>query len=227
MISGYLATETDKGVILGGTVLAVHVFNTSTDKEMNLIRVREREKMKREGLSYLHKESNHVSEIQSLNLDILSPAIATLVVAASSAIVPPPPARTARLHQCTIFDLCYTSRLQVPSFLTSLPFSTIDETILKVFEINKIETHLVRLHFSPFNSQNFDLSSSNFSVSVHGSVILRTFLAEFTIVKEFILLVDEIHFDITFDPLGKIGFAFVNTVEVFSAPIDLIVDGGA
>ncbi|KAI3509190.1 hypothetical protein L1887_24279 [Cichorium endivia] len=111
---------------------------------------------------------DHVSEIQSLNLDILPSTIATLVVAALSAIVPPPPARTARPHQCIIFDLCYSSRLQVPSFLPSLPFSTIDETRL----------------------------------------------------KEFILMVGEIHFDITFDPLGKIGFAFVNAVEVFSAPID-------
>ncbi|KAI3514495.1 hypothetical protein L1887_12939 [Cichorium endivia] len=40
--------------------------------------------------------------------------------------------RTARLHQCTIFDLCYSSRLPVPSFLPSMPFSTIDETRLKV-----------------------------------------------------------------------------------------------
>lgn len=40
-------------------------------------------------------------------------------------------------------------------------------------------------------------------------------------------MVDETHLDIMFDPLGKTGFAFVNAIEVFSAPIDLIVDGGA
>ncbi|KAL4575830.1 hypothetical protein LXL04_011917 [Taraxacum kok-saghyz] len=95
------------------------------------------------------------------------------------------------------------------------------------FEIGKTGTHLVRLHFSPFSSQNFHLSSSNFSVSVHGSLILSNFRAEFTTVKEFILMVDGIHLDITFDPLGKTGFAFVTAIEVFSAPIDLIVDGGA
>ncbi|XP_023740389.1 probable receptor-like protein kinase At5g24010 [Lactuca sativa] len=95
------------------------------------------------------------------------------------------------------------------------------------FGISKPGTHLVRLHFSPFNSQNFKLSSSNFSVSLHGSLILNNFRTEFTIVKEFILMVDETHLDIMFDPLGKTGFAFVNAIEVFSAPIDLIVDGGA
>ncbi|KAK9069271.1 hypothetical protein SSX86_013387 [Deinandra increscens subsp. villosa] len=95
------------------------------------------------------------------------------------------------------------------------------------FEINKTGTHLVRLHFSPFNSPSFNLSSSNFSVSANGVLILTNFRAELTLVKEFILMVDKIHLDITFDPLGNTGFAFINAIEVFSAPVDLIVDGGA
>ncbi|XP_071709689.1 probable receptor-like protein kinase At5g24010 [Rutidosis leptorrhynchoides] len=96
------------------------------------------------------------------------------------------------------------------------------------FEINKTGTHLVRLHFAPFNSQNYNLSSSAFSVSANGVLILTNFRAELTpVVKEFILMVDKLHLDISFYPLSKNGFAFVNAIEVFSAPIDLIVDGGS
>ncbi|KVI10199.1 probable receptor-like protein kinase At5g24010 [Cynara cardunculus var. scolymus] len=95
------------------------------------------------------------------------------------------------------------------------------------FNINETGTHLVRFHFSPLDSQNYKLSSSNFSVSANGFLILNNFRAEFTVVKEFILMVDKIRLEITFDPLGKSGFAFVNAIEVFSAPNDLIVDGGA
>ncbi|KAJ0471241.1 putative protein kinase RLK-Pelle-CrRLK1L-1 family [Helianthus annuus] len=95
------------------------------------------------------------------------------------------------------------------------------------FEINKTGTHLVRLHFSPFNNLNYNLNNSNFSVLVNGVLILPNFRAEVTVVKEFILMVDRTHLDITFDPLGNKGVAFVNAIEVFSAPVDLIVDGGA
>ncbi|KAI3768010.1 hypothetical protein L2E82_18440 [Cichorium intybus] len=52
---------------------------------------------------------------ETLAIGRLLPAVAALVVAGLSAIVPPPPARIARLHQCAIFDLCYSS-LQVPSW---------------------------------------------------------------------------------------------------------------
>ncbi|KAI3793010.1 hypothetical protein L1987_35622 [Smallanthus sonchifolius] len=95
------------------------------------------------------------------------------------------------------------------------------------FEINKTGTHLVRLHFFPFNSRSFNLGNSNFSVLVNGVLILTNFRTELTLVKEFILMLDKFHLDITFDPSGNNGFAFINAIEVFSAPVDLIVDGGA
>ncbi|KAL8192733.1 hypothetical protein R6Q57_027181 [Mikania cordata] len=96
-----------------------------------------------------------------------------------------------------------------------------------VFEINETGTHLVRFHFSPFYSRDFNLSNTNFSVSVNGVLILTNFRVDYTLVSEFILMVDKTHLDITFDPLGNTGFAFVTAIEVFSAPVDLIVDGGA
>ncbi|XP_076927794.1 putative receptor-like protein kinase At5g24010 [Bidens hawaiensis] len=95
------------------------------------------------------------------------------------------------------------------------------------FNINTTGTHLVRLHFSPFTYLNYNLSTSNFSVSVNGVSILTNFRADVTLVKEFILMIDKTHFDLTFNPLKSNGFSFINAIEVFSAPIDLIVDGGA
>ncbi|KAD7480475.1 hypothetical protein E3N88_03611 [Mikania micrantha] len=109
-------------------------------------------------------------------------------------------------------------------YATARVFSSVSSY---VFEINETGTHLVRFHFSPFYSRDFNLSNSNFSVSVNGVLILTNFRVEFTLVSEFILMVDKTHLDITFDPLGNTGFAFVTAIEVFSAPADLIVDGGA
>lgn len=89
---------------------------------------------------------------------------------------------------------------------------------------------MVRLHFSPFSTGGgYNLTDSKFEVLVNGVSVLTFFQTELTIVKEFILKLadDELSLDITFDPLRKNGFAFVNAIEVFSAPTDLIVDNGA
>ncbi|KAE8733906.1 putative RNA-binding protein 18-like isoform X1 [Hibiscus syriacus] len=64
---------------------------------------------------------------------------------------------------------------------------------------NETGTHLVRLHFSPFRVQNFDLSSANFNVLANGFLLLR----------------------------GDSEFAFVSAIEVFSAPKYFIIDDGA
>ncbi|KAF8413213.1 hypothetical protein HHK36_001189 [Tetracentron sinense] len=88
-------------------------------------------------------------------------------------------------------------------------------------------THLVRLHFFPFSSQNYDLSSANFHVSVNGYSLLRDFSVKTAVLKEYILNLDREKLEILFSPVGKSGFGFVNAIEVFSAPDDLIVDEGA
>ncbi|KAK9292463.1 hypothetical protein L1049_020436 [Liquidambar formosana] len=95
------------------------------------------------------------------------------------------------------------------------------------FGIKKIGTHLVRIHFSPFNSQNYDLKSAKFSVSVNGYLILRNFGVHGTVLKEYILMADREKLEIMFMPVGELGFGFLNAIEVFSAPADLIVDEGA
>ncbi|GKE16136.1 probable receptor-like protein kinase, partial [Tanacetum coccineum] len=99
------------------------------------------------------------------------------------------------------------------------------------FQVTKSGTHLVRLHFSPFSTGGYNLTDSKFDVLVNGVSVLTFFQTELTVVKEFILKLgddddDELNLVITFDPNNN-GFAFVNAIEVFSAPTDLIVDNGA
>ncbi|XP_042517680.1 probable receptor-like protein kinase At5g24010 isoform X2 [Macadamia integrifolia] len=47
------------------------------------------------------------------------------------------------------------------------------------------------------------------------------------VLKEYILMVEKEKLEILFAPVGESGFAFVNAIEVFSAPPDLILDVGA
>lgn len=95
------------------------------------------------------------------------------------------------------------------------------------FNIKKIGTHLVRFHFSPFTSQNYNLKNANFSVLADGFSIMSTFGVKSTVIREFILMVDKEEFEILFTPSGESGFAFVSAIELFSAPSDLIIENGA
>ncbi|OIW08046.1 hypothetical protein TanjilG_20147 [Lupinus angustifolius] len=96
------------------------------------------------------------------------------------------------------------------------------------FMMRKNGTYLVRFHFSPFKSQGFDLKAANFSVLGDGNLILRNFKPNNgTLLKEFILKIESNLLEIVFRPVGNSGFGFVNAVEVFTAPEDLIIDYGA
>ncbi|KAL3521560.1 hypothetical protein ACH5RR_019709 [Cinchona calisaya] len=89
------------------------------------------------------------------------------------------------------------------------------------FDIKKTGTHLIRLHFSPFSSQKYDLHVSNFSVSANGVSLLSNFGTQFTVLKEFIIMVDTVELHISFMPNN---FAFINAIEIFSAPKNFFVD---
>ncbi|XVF09931.1 hypothetical protein REPUB_Repub07fG0139700 [Reevesia pubescens] len=92
---------------------------------------------------------------------------------------------------------------------------------------NGIGTHLVRLHFSPFRAQNFNLASAKFNVVANGFLLLSGFSAYNMLIKEYILKIDGEVLEILFSPLTDSGFAFVNAIEVFSVPKDFIIDDGA
>ncbi|KAK9147427.1 hypothetical protein Scep_006184 [Stephania cephalantha] len=102
------------------------------------------------------------------------------------------------------------------------------------FGVTKNGTHMVRLHFFAFNSQNHDMGNARFNVSVNGYPILSDFSVDRpksgeigALVKEFFMDVEGGKVVVEFTPLGRSGiaFAFVNAIEAISAPDDLIVSG--
>lgn len=96
------------------------------------------------------------------------------------------------------------------------------------FSIKTKGIHLVRLHFMPFISQNYNLSSAIFSVSANGYSLFHGFRASKLLsLREFILRVYSDKLEIVFSPDGgETGFGFVNAIEVISAPDNLILDFG-
>lgn len=61
---------------------------------------------------------------------------------------------------------------------------------------------------------------------VNGFSVLTSFAANSVVVKEFILKIDSPVLEISFLPSKASTFAFVNAIEVFSAPKDYIIDQG-
>lgn len=89
--------------------------------------------------------------------------------------------------------------------------------------------HFVRLHFSYiYNSSSLDFSSAKFHVIANGFLLLRDFSLENSqkgsVIKEFIINIDVGKLELIFAPSERSKFAFVNAVEVISAPKDLIAD---
>ncbi|PIN26451.1 Serine/threonine protein kinase [Handroanthus impetiginosus] len=95
-----------------------------------------------------------------------------------------------------------------------------------VFDIKNLGTHLVRFHFSPFSSRNYDLKNGEFGVAANGISLLSGFSANSTVLKEYFLMVDKDKLEILFIPISGSRFAYVNAIEVFSAPKDFFIDVG-
>lgn len=95
-----------------------------------------------------------------------------------------------------------------------------------VFKINSVGIHLVRLHFSPFSSGNYDLRNGKFGVLVNNVYLLSNFGVNFTVVKEFFLNVDKDELEVRFMPVSYSSFAYVNAIEALSAPNDFFIDAG-
>ncbi|KAF5463734.1 hypothetical protein F2P56_013876 [Juglans regia] len=96
------------------------------------------------------------------------------------------------------------------------------------FDIDSIGTYFFRLHFFAFSSISTptDLSTSLFDVWTSGFSLLLNFTAKNSsdspIIKEFLLsILNPGKFKVYFVPRGS-SFAFVNAIEVFHAPDDLI-----
>ncbi|KAL8544082.1 hypothetical protein ACS0TY_004571 [Phlomoides rotata] len=94
------------------------------------------------------------------------------------------------------------------------------------FNIKNTGTHLVRLHFSPFNSGNYVLKNGKFSVLANGVSLVSSLSPRFNVLKELFVMVDKDELEISFVPISDSNFAFVNAIEVFSAPNDFFIDAG-
>ncbi|KAK7314240.1 hypothetical protein VNO77_39453 [Canavalia gladiata] len=88
--------------------------------------------------------------------------------------------------------------------------------------------HWVRLHFYPFKNTVFDLQKATFSVHTDAYVLLHSFNAnnaEKPVLREFLINANDPQFTLSFIPL-KNSAAFINAIEVVSAPDNLIFDSG-
>ncbi|XP_022147196.1 probable receptor-like protein kinase At5g24010 [Momordica charantia] len=95
------------------------------------------------------------------------------------------------------------------------------------FQIRDRGTHMVRLHFQTFSSSNLDLIRAQFHVLVNGYVILSNFSGVYAVnprIKEYLIWIGSETLEITFVPVKKSDFAFINAIEVISAPKDLVAD---
>jgi len=89
--------------------------------------------------------------------------------------------------------------------------------------------HWIRLHFYPIKNSVFDLQKATFSVNTNTFVLLHSFNVNNTdkaILKEYLINATEPQLMLSFIPL-KNSAAFINAIEVVSAPDDLIVDTGS
>ncbi|KAL9298382.1 hypothetical protein ACSQ67_024278 [Phaseolus vulgaris] len=86
--------------------------------------------------------------------------------------------------------------------------------------------HWVRLHFYPIKNNIFDLQKATFSIFTDAYVLLHSFNVNNTdkpILKEYLINATEPQFTLSFIPL-KNSAAFINAIEVVSAPDELISD---
>ncbi|ONK72890.1 uncharacterized protein A4U43_C04F24490 [Asparagus officinalis] len=106
-----------------------------------------------------------------------------------------------------------------------------NEDEAKAFMIRSKGTHLLRLHFYPFSAQRYNLSSAQFHVTASGFVLLKDFSfgtrgdsAALPQLKEYLVNLDSGKFVLAFVPADCSSFAFVNAIEVVSAPEGLVAD---
>ncbi|KAI3768304.1 hypothetical protein L2E82_18872 [Cichorium intybus] len=82
---------------------------------------------------------------------------------------------------------------------------------------------MVRLHFSPFSSNEFQFSNSKLDVSASGFSLLSGFsIGNTTVIRDFIIPIGSTRrFTLEFTPSGGSSSAFVNAIEAFTTPSNL------
>ncbi|KAK6240893.1 hypothetical protein SCA6_006282 [Theobroma cacao] len=112
-----------------------------------------------------------------------------------------------------------------PLYLTARVFV---QEATYTFQLSRPGFHWVRLHFFPIKASQFDLQQSTFSVSADKYVLLHNFKVDNNttpILKEYLLNMNDPTLTLKFTPM-KNSVAFINAIEVVSAPDSLIADEG-
>ncbi|XVE93686.1 hypothetical protein REPUB_Repub01dG0215500 [Reevesia pubescens] len=112
-----------------------------------------------------------------------------------------------------------------PLFLTAKVFA---QEAIYTFQLKRPGFHWVRLYLFAIKGEKFDLQQSTFSVSANQYVLLHNFKVTnntIPILKEYLLNMTDPTFTLKFTPM-KNSFAFINAIEVVSAPDSLIADEG-
>ncbi|XVF15485.1 hypothetical protein REPUB_Repub09cG0157700 [Reevesia pubescens] len=90
------------------------------------------------------------------------------------------------------------------------------------FDITDKGLYVVRLHFSPFISNQANLVDALFNVSAsHKSLVSHLSFrnsSSFPVIKHFLVPINSANFRIHFIPAHQTSFAFVNAIEVFLVP---------
>ncbi|XVE75268.1 hypothetical protein DITRI_Ditri12bG0081600 [Diplodiscus trichospermus] len=90
------------------------------------------------------------------------------------------------------------------------------------FSIKEQGRHWIRLHFYPFVFEKYDMSKAKFSVSAQNFTFIREpQLGNVSVVKEYCINITSNKLVLTFTPAAK-SFAFINALEVFSIPDNII-----
>lgn len=110
----------------------------------------------------------------------------------------------------------------LPLFTTLRVFT---EESMYSFHISQPGTHFVRLYFFPIPHATYNLTAATFRVSADDYVLLEDFsvLDSTTLVYKEYLVNASNRFSLVFKPKKK-SFAFVNAIEVVSAPDSLVAD---
>ncbi|KAE8669977.1 putative receptor-like protein kinase [Hibiscus syriacus] len=96
------------------------------------------------------------------------------------------------------------------------------------FSLKRPGYHWVRLHFFALKDNRYDLRRSTFSVTANRYALLHNFKINnnsIPILKEYLLNMTDPTFTLKFEPMNN-SFAFINAIEVVSAPDSLIADEG-
>nr|VDC73528.1 unnamed protein product [Brassica rapa] len=122
-----------------------------------------------------------------------------------------------------------SDKVASPIYLTARIFR--EEAIYK-FHLTRPGWHWVRLHFLAFPNDKFDLQQATFSVLTDKYVLLHNFKitnnnkdSQAVLQKEYLVNITDAQFSLRFRPM-KSSAAFINAIEIVSAPDELISDSG-